>query len=96
MQYVTEKKWDNLTVNIYPGSDGKFVFYEDEFDNYNYTKGAYTEIEFVWDDTRRTLTIGERKGTYKGMLKQRTFCLKVINEPARTVRYDGSQLKVNF
>lgn len=96
VQYVTEKKWDNLTVNIYPGSDGKFVFYEDEFDNYNYTKGAYTEIEFVWDDTRRILTIGERKGTYKGMLKQRTFCLKMINGPTRTVRYDGSQLKVNF
>lgn len=30
VQYVTEKKWDNLKVCVYPGADGNFVLYEDE------------------------------------------------------------------
>ena len=32
------KKWDNLTIRIYPGADADFTLYEDEFDNYNYEK----------------------------------------------------------
>jgi alpha-D-xyloside xylohydrolase len=47
VQYATEKKWDNLTIKIYPGTDADFVLYEDEFDNYNYEKGDYTEIPFI-------------------------------------------------
>ena len=38
VQYSTEKKWDNLTIRIYPGADAEFTLYEDEFDNYNYEK----------------------------------------------------------
>ena len=61
VQYSTEKKWDNLTIRIYPGADAEFTLYEDEFDNYNYEKGAYTTILMKWDDKERTLTINERK-----------------------------------
>ena len=25
VQYATEKPWDNLTINVYPGADGKFT-----------------------------------------------------------------------
>ena len=56
VQYSTEKKWDNLTIRIYPGADAEFTLYEDEFDNYNYEKGAYTTILMKWDDKERTLT----------------------------------------
>ena len=38
VQYATEKPWDNLVLRVYPGADGSFVLYEDEFDNYNYEK----------------------------------------------------------
>jgi len=55
VQYATEKKWDNLEIRIYPGADGKFSLYEDEFDNYNYEKGKYTEIEFLWNDAAKNL-----------------------------------------
>lgn len=43
VQYTSEKKWDNLTLCIYPGNNGSFTLYEDEGDNYNYENGAYTE-----------------------------------------------------
>ena len=54
---MTEKKWDNLKVCVYPGADGNFVLYEDEGNNYNYENGAYTEIPMTWNDAKRTLTI---------------------------------------
>ncbi|HLP17023.1 MAG TPA: glycoside hydrolase family 31 protein, partial [Bacteroidota bacterium] len=44
VQYATEKKWDQLQLRVYPGADGEFTLYEDEFDNYNYEKGKYSTI----------------------------------------------------
>ena len=105
MQYATEKRWDNLEVRVYPGADGRFTLYEDENDNYNYEDGAYTTIEFEWDEAARTLTIGERKGKFKGMLKSRKFNIVLVggSTPAgdvpakgRTVRYDGRALTVSL
>ncbi|MDR1896111.1 MAG: DUF5110 domain-containing protein, partial [Prevotellaceae bacterium] len=66
MQYATEKAWDNLEIRIYPGADGEFTLYEDEFDNYNYEKGIYSTITFHWNDKNRSLTIGNRKGDFPG------------------------------
>lgn len=82
VQYSTEKKWDNLTIRIYPGADAEFTLYEDEFDNYNYEKGAYSTIALKWNDQDRTLTIDDRQGSYKGMLKNRKFNLIVV-EPGK-------------
>lgn len=79
VQYATEKKWDNLEIRIYPGADGEFVLYEDENDNYNYEKGAYATIKFRWDNTARTLTIGDREGQFPGMLKSRKFNVVVVD-----------------
>lgn len=79
MQYATEKKWDELEVRIYTGKDGKFMLYEDENDNYNYEKGVFSEIEMLWNDQTQTLTIGNRKGEFPGMLKERTFKIIKVN-----------------
>ena len=73
VQFVTEKKWDNLEIRIYPGSDGEFTLYEDENDNYDYEKGIYSTITFKWDNAKKTLTINDRKGSFPGMLAQHKF-----------------------
>lgn len=96
VQYSTEKKWDNLEVRVYSGANASFTLYEDEFDNYNYEKGAYTEIPFTWDEASRTFTIGSRKGSYKGMLKNRTFKVKLIGGQQKTVKYRGQQKQLRF
>lgn len=96
VQYSGEKAWDNLTVCVYPGADGNFTLYEDEFDNYNYEKGAYTEIPMTWDDSKRTLTIGSRKGGYTGMLAKRQFVVKTADGKERTVTYTGKKVQVKF
>ena len=95
MQYVGEKAWDNLEIRVYPGADGQFILYEDEGDNYNYERGAFTTILFEWKDKTRTLTIGQRQGSYPGMLTQRKFAI-VIDGKTKTVDYDGNQLTVSL
>ncbi len=90
VQYAQEKPWDELEIRVYPGADGSFTLYEDEFDNYNYEKGQYSEIEFKWDDKKRQLTVGERRGSFPGMISNRTFHVKVAGTSATaTIHYTG-------
>ena len=94
MQYVGEKAWDNLELRVYPGADGRFVLYEDEGDNYNYEKGAYSTITLQWNDKKHTLTIGARKGEYHGMLQSRTFTVVWPDGTSKTVNYQGQEINI--
>ena len=80
VQYATEKRWDNLEIRIYAGADGLFTLYEDENDNYNYEKGAYSNITFRWNDAGKTLTIGDRKGSFPGMLSEQKFRIILVGK----------------
>jgi alpha-D-xyloside xylohydrolase len=99
VQYAMEKNWDNLEIRVYPGADGSFTLYEDENDNYNYEKGVYATITFHWNDKSGTLSIGERKGSFPGMLTGRTF--RVVKAgpgqgAVQAVRYLGKALSVKM
>ena len=106
VQYTGEKPWDDLEVRVYPGADGEFILYEDEGDNYNYERGAFTEIPFRWDNDHGTLTIGARQGKYRGMLKERRFRIHLVapGSPAgdteatatAEVHYTGREVKVKL
>jgi alpha-D-xyloside xylohydrolase len=100
LQYSTEKLADPIELRIYPGADADYTLYEDENDNYNYEKGAYATIGFHWNDQTHTLTVGERHGSFPGMLTKRAFHAVVVTPghgtgidatslPYRTIEYDG-------
>ena len=100
VQYSTEKPWDDLEIRVYAGANGTFCLYEDEFDNYNYEKGAFSTIDFSWNDKSRCLTIGTRKGSYDGMIKNRKFRVILIkdgkqSEP-KNVTYTGKKVSVKL
>jgi alpha-D-xyloside xylohydrolase len=105
-EWSTEKPEDPIELRVYPGGDGDFTLYEDENDSYDYEKGVYATIPLHWDDGARTLTIGDRKGQFPGMLERRTFRIVFIGEnhgggidPAdeadKVVPYSGKQIVVN-
>ena len=94
MQYVGEKSWDNLELRVYPGADGSFTLYEDEGDGYNYEKGVYTTIPMTWNDKQRALTIGDRQGSYPGMIQQRRFTVVFPDGSSQEVSYDGKETVV--
>ena len=96
MQYVGEKSWDNLELRLYPGADGSFTLYEDEGDNYNYEQGKYATITFVWNDKSHTLTIGQRQGSYNGMLTTRQFTIVLPDGQTQQVSYDGNETSIRL
>ena len=96
VQYATEKPWDHLELKVYAGANGNFILYEDEFDNYNYEKGAYTEIPISWNNASRKLTIGARKGAYEGMLKNCKFTVTLQDGTQKNVDYNGKAISVKF
>jgi alpha-D-xyloside xylohydrolase len=73
IQYTDEKPADTITLYVYTGRDCGFTLYEDEGTSYNYEKGECSTIKFSYDESSGELTIGERNGEYKGMLKERVF-----------------------
>jgi alpha-D-xyloside xylohydrolase len=107
LQYTSEKPADPLTVFVYTGKDAAFSLYEDEGTNYNYEKGAFSTIEFSYSESGKMLTIGERTGTFNGMLKSRTINFVFISpatakpfiftlKPNKTIRYTGQKQQVHL
>lgn len=105
MEWSTQKPEDPIELRVYRGADGNFTLYEDENDNYNYEKGAYAIIPFHWNEASQTLTIGNRKGSFPGMLESRTFQIVFVGEnhgvgiepsdkPDKVVQYSGSAIKI--
>ena len=76
-------------------------------DTYDYEKGEYATVELDWNDADRTLTIGERQGSFPEMLPERTyrvvlatpdtaFGIDETTQDVREVEYSGSEIVVHF
>ncbi|HUC82553.1 MAG TPA: TIM-barrel domain-containing protein, partial [Flavisolibacter sp.] len=83
LQYTSEKPADEITLYVYAGADGAFTLYEDEGTNYNYENGAFATIPITYNEATKTLTIGERKGSFNGMLRQRKFNVVWVTKEAK-------------
>jgi alpha-D-xyloside xylohydrolase len=106
LQYAMEKPADPIELRIYTGDNGSFNLYEDENTNYNYEKGAFSTIPFRWDESSQTLITGERKGTFPGMLQNRTFNIVFVDKSHGTgeamsqkidksILYSGTEIKIS-
>ena len=107
MQWSDEKPAELINLYVYAGRDGEFQFYEDEGTNYNYEKGRYATIDIRYDDAAKTVIIGQRKGQFNGMLKNRRFNVVLISKDApkplnldnpegRMVQYSGKAVTVQL
>ena len=105
VEYAAEKSADPIELRVYRGANGAFTLYEDENDSYDYEKGAYATIPLSWDDSTNTLTIGDRTGSFPGMLEKRTFRVVFVGEnhgigggltetADKTVEYSGKKITV--
>lgn len=104
MQYTSEKPADPITIYVFPGQNGTFTLYEDEGTNYNYESGKFSTIKLDYDDATRTLTIGDRSGSFDGMKAQRKFEIVWVGDhqggvglkaaPQQVVDYSGASLKI--
>jgi len=110
LQYTGEKAEDPITLYVYGGADSSFTLYEDQGTTFDYENSAFSEIPLQWTDASKTLKIGDRKGSFTGMLASRTFQVirvgadKAVGYPAsaaaekadKTVTYTGSAVDVTL
>lgn len=82
-QWIGEKSADTLTLHVYAGADGDFTLYEDQGTTFDYEKGAFSEVQFHWDDAHKQLHIASRKGSFPGMIERRTFRVQVVTPTQR-------------
>ncbi|HLZ51219.1 MAG TPA: TIM-barrel domain-containing protein [Candidatus Acidoferrum sp.] len=103
IEYAAEKSAEPIELRVYRGADGAFTLYEDDNDSYDYEKGIYSTIPFSWNDATQTLTIGDRTGSFPGMLEKRTFRVVFVREhhgsgagltdtPDKSVQYSGKKI----
>lgn len=108
MQWSDEKKPELIDLYVYAGKDGSYTLYEDEGTNYNYEKGKYAVIDFKYDDARKQVTIGARKGSFDGMLLKRRFNVILVDQKkqqgvnlakspkGKVVKYAGQAMTVKL
>lgn len=107
IEYSDEKPADPIRLFVYTGRDCSFTIYEDENINYNYEEGKFALIPITFEQASNTLTIGERKGDFVSMLKERTFEIIWISKGKNTamdfnlksdvtVKYDGKKQEIKM
>ena len=107
LQYAEAEPVDPIELRVYPGSDGDFLLYDDDGNTYNYENGAYATIPIHWNDSNRTLSIGDRKGSFPGMLRKRTFNIvltgnghgtgpEVTSYLDKVMQYEGKAMSVTL
>jgi len=105
IRFTGEKPADPVTLYVYTGRNCAFTLYEDEGTNYDYENGECSTIKFSFNNETGELTVGERNGSFDGMLKERTFHVIWVskekpvgfetgNKQQITVQYTGNEIVV--
>lgn len=85
----------SVYVDIYPGADASFVFYDDSGDSYDFEKGDWERIKMKWDDKKLTLTIDDAVGNYSGAPDKRQFIIRKDGK-IKNVEYKGKKTDIKI
>ena len=55
VEYSAAQADKPVTLNVYPGADTSFSFYQDSGDGYAFEQGDYSITRFIWDDKRQRM-----------------------------------------
>jgi alpha-D-xyloside xylohydrolase len=89
-QYIGQDPAAPITLVVYAGANGSFTLYQDDGLTNAYEKGAFSEIPITWNDQRHEVTIGQRKGSFKGMPDKIHFQVIVVS-PSHPWPYSETQ-----
>lgn len=95
LDYASQKVTTPLELEIFQGSDGSFIFYEDEGEGYDYEKGIANLIEMQWIDSKKELKIAASKYEFGGGITGRK-CVAVLENARVEFIYDGKETVVKF
>lgn len=99
VEYSAQEQDGALTIYVFGGNDAAFTLYEDDGLTYKYENGEYSTIPMQWDNDSRTLTLGQRHGSFPGMKESRQICVKFISPghlDSKTITYSGTAIELKF
>ncbi len=95
-QYTGEQVDAPLTVQIYPGADGRFTLYDDDGESFNYERGDWMGVEMRWSDRDRRLALQLAPGS-RMRPPSRRLRVRVIGTPTtRDVMFSGAPIEVRL
>jgi alpha-glucosidase (family GH31 glycosyl hydrolase) len=56
-QHTGEAVSESVTLQVYPGADGSFTWFDDDGSSFEYERGNYMRVICEWNDRRRLLTL---------------------------------------
>ncbi len=56
-QYTSEHVDEPTVLQVYPGADGMFHWYDDDHVSFQYEQGHFMRVRCEWNDGKRTLTL---------------------------------------
>jgi len=95
-QYVTEPVGENLSLTIYPGTDGSFLLYEDDGVSFKYRNGEWMGIQMDWNEAQRSLKMHLVHGSRMLVPKNRNMQVSVLGRASRAVTFDGRPLELKL
>ena len=97
MQYVREK-YDAAEFRICDGKDAEFMLHEDGGTSYRHGQKEFSRIRFLWNESKRQLTIEEQEGRFAGMRCDREFRIFRFSHPEHgtAVPYHEKMLKIDL
>lgn len=66
-----------VEIRVYSGGDAEFIWYRDRGDGYDYENGEYAQVNILWKEKSRELTIGAQLGGCQ--FEDQKFYVTVIN-----------------
>ncbi len=89
---------EEITLAVFPGEQGSFTLYEDQGnDKYYADEYAETPLTAKRNGRELTISIGARKGKYRGMPKERCFKVKVFGSAVpESVTVNGKEVAYEY
>jgi alpha-glucosidase (family GH31 glycosyl hydrolase) len=96
-QYASEPVEAPLTIQIYPGADGRFVLYEDDGITFDYQRGDWMGLEARWADRQRRLSLRLVDGSRMRPPSERRLRVRIAGESsARDAIFSGKPIEVTL
>jgi alpha-glucosidase (family GH31 glycosyl hydrolase) len=96
-QYTAENVAGPLALWVHPGEDGAFSLYEDDGKSFDYRKGEFTRVNFVWNDRKRQLSAHLAGGSKMLASSTRNFVVRVAGESvAREFVFQGRPVEIKL
>jgi len=95
IQYAMQDANPTITVQVYTGANGAGSIYEDDGVSRQYLNGRYSRIPLSYDEASKSLTIGDRVGSWPGMAGKRTIRIRWIR-PGRALSLDAADQVITY